>query len=220
MIEDEKYIAKAVEEVLKKSHYLVDLVYDGETGLDFVTAEIYDAIILDIMLPKRDGLSILKEVRSLGIETPILLLTARGETEDKVNGLNLGADDYLAKPFHTEELIARLKAICRRKSNMDYGGAISFANIRILPQQLKLECDECEIKLTLKEMQMIELLMNNVGRTVSKGTFIEKIWGYDSEVEDNHVEVHMSSLRKKIATINTNVRISTIRGMGYTLTDE
>jgi DNA-binding response OmpR family regulator len=217
MIEDEKYIARAVAEVLKKSHYTVDLAYDGEYGLECSTMEIYDAVILDIMLPKRDGLSVLREMRKQGIKTPVLLLTARGEVEDRVQGLDLGADDYLAKPFHTDELLARLRAICRRKVNEDYDGLISFSDIKLSPHTLMLKYDGGEVSLTLKETQILEILMNNVNRIVTKGSIIEKVWGYDTDVEDNHVESHISLLRKKMSGAGTAARIRTIRGAGYTL---
>jgi DNA-binding response OmpR family regulator len=217
MIEDEKYIVRAVAEVLKKSHYTVDPAYDGEYGLECAMAEIYDAVILDIMLPKRDGLSVLREMRKQGIVTPVLLLTARGEVEDRVQGLNLGADDYLAKPFHTDELLARLRAICRRKGREDYDGLISFADVKLSPHTLMLIYDGGEVKLTLKETQILEIFMNNVNRIVTKDAIIEKVWGYDADVEDNHVESHISLLRKKMSGAGVAARIRTIRGAGYTL---
>lgn len=220
IIEDEAYIARAVAEVLKKNNYLADLAFDGEEGLDYALSDIYDIIILDIMLPKRDGLSILKEVRNQGIETPIILLTARGQLEDKVKGLNLGADDYLAKPFHTDELLARLLALSRRKPKLEVDGTFSVYDLTLAPNTLALTCNGNSILLTLKEAQLLELLIRNKNQVVSKDTFIEKVWGYDTNAEDNHVETHISLLRKKLAKTSSAAVIRTIRGLGYTLAEK
>jgi DNA-binding response OmpR family regulator len=218
MVEDEKYMAKAIAEVLKKNHYTVDLAHDGEYGLDCAVSGIYDVIILDIMLPKIDGLTVLREIRKSGIEAPILLLTAKGEIGDKVQGLDFGADDYLAKPFHTDELLARLRALGRRKSEMNQGGALQFEGIDLAMHTLTLKCGKREAKLTLKEAQLLELLINRKNTVISKGAIIEKIWGYDSDAEDNHVEAQISFLRKKLTQVRAEVFIRTIRGAGYTLT--
>ncbi|MGF7143341.1 DNA-binding response OmpR family regulator [Anaerotaenia torta] len=217
MVEDEKYIAKAVAEVLKKNHYAVDLAHDGQYGLDCALSNIYDIIILDIMLPERDGLSILKEIRRNRIETPVILLTARGQLEDKVQGLDLGADDYLAKPFHTDELLARLRALGRRKTRLLNDGTLTFGDLQLLPHALMLKCSGSETRLTLKETQLLELLIDHKNRIISKDTIIEKIWGYDTEAVDNHVEAHISLLRKKLAEVRSGTMIRTIRGAGYTL---
>ncbi|EHL08453.1 putative response regulator ArlR [Desulfitobacterium hafniense DP7] len=217
MIEDEKYMARAVAEVLKKNRYTVDLVHNGQFGLDCALSNIYDIIILDIMLPERDGLSILKEVRRNRIETPVILLTARGQLEDKVRGLDLGADDYLAKPFHTDELLARLRALGRRPPALLNEGALSFADLQLLPHALMLKSNGQEIKLTLKEAQLLELLINHKNMIVSKDAIIEKIWGHDTDAADNHVEAHISLLRKKLSEIHSGSMIRTIRGAGYTL---
>ncbi len=220
MVEDEKYMAKAVAEVLKKNRYTVDLAHDGEYGLDCAATGIYDIIILDIMLPKLDGLSVLKEIRSSGIETPVILLTARGQIADKVQGLDYGADDYLAKPFHTDELLARMRALGRRTPKLNIDGLLTFANITLNPYSLMLECDGEEIKLTLKESQLLEILIKNNNLVVSKETFIEIIWGYDTNAEDNYVETHISLLRKKLSRLKTRVIVRTVRGLGYTLVEE
>ncbi len=217
MVEDEKYIAKAVAEVLKKNHYTVDLAHDGQYGLDCALSNIYDIIILDIMLPERDGLSILKEVRRNRIETPVILLTARGQLEDKVKGLDLGADDYLAKPFHTDELLARLRALGRRKSKLLNDGTLIFGDLQLLPHVLMLKCNGSESKLTLKESQLLELLIDHKNRIISKDFIIEKIWGYETDAMDNHVEAHISLLRKKLLEVRSGTMIRTIRGAGYTL---
>jgi len=217
MVEDEKYMADAIAQVLKKNNYSVDLVYNGEDGLDYGLSGIYDIIILDIMLPKMDGISVLKKLRKNGIETPVILLTARGEVEDKVHGLDSGADDYLAKPFHIDELLARLRALGRRKTELINDGILKYEDIRLNPHVLQLECGSKRTVLTLKESQLLELLIKRNGMIVSKENIIEKLWGYDTDAEDNHVEIHMSLLRKKLAQLNSGVYIHTIRGAGYVL---
>lgn len=217
MVEDEKYMAEAVAQVLKKNNYSVDLEYNGEAGLDSGLSGIYDIIILDIMLPKIDGMSILKELRRNGIETPVILLTARGETEDKVRGLDNGADDYLAKPFHTDELLARLRALGRRKAELLSDGKLKYGDIELNPLTLQLGCGGKEIKLTLKESQLLELMIKRNTMIISKEIMIEKLWGYDTDAEENRVEIHVSLLRKKMAQLESNVSICTIRGAGYVL---
>lgn len=217
LVEDEKYIARAVAEVLKKNNYTVDLAHDGEYGLDCALSGIYDIIILDIMLPQIDGLSILKEIRGNGIATPIILLTARGEIKDKVQGLDLGADDYLAKPFHTDELLARLRALGRRNTVLANDGNLTFGDITLSPHSLTLSKNGNEIKLQLKEAQLMELLIKNKNTIVTKESIIEKIWGYDGDASDNHVEVYISFLRKKLSKLQAACIIQTIRGAGYVL---
>lgn len=217
MVEDEKYMAEAVAQVLKKNNYSVDLEYNGEAGLDYGLSGIYDIIILDIMLPKMDGISILKELRRSGIETPVILLTARGETEDKVRGLDSGADDYLAKPFHTDELLARLRALGRRKSELINEGILKYGDIELNPLTLLLGCKGKEIKLTLKESQLLELLIKRNTMIISKEIIIERLWGYDTDAESNRVEIHVSLLRKKLFQLKSDVSIGTIRGAGYVL---
>jgi DNA-binding response OmpR family regulator len=193
------------------------LAHDGEFGLDCALSGIYDIIILDIMLPKIDGFSILKEVRRKGIVTPIILLTARGEIKDKVQGLDLGADDYLAKPFHTDELLARLRALGRRNTVLAFNGNLNFGDISLSPHTLLLSKNGKEVKLKLKEAQLMELLIKNKNMIVYKESIIEKIWGYDEDVTDNHVEVYISMLRKKLSQLSSGCVIQTIRGIGYVL---
>lgn len=220
MVEDEKYMARAVAEVLKKNHYTVDLAHDGNFGLDCALSGIYDIIILDIMLPKLDGLSVLKEIRKAGVEAHVILLTARGGIEDKVRGLDYGADDYLAKPFHTDELLARLRALSRRNSELAHDGLLNYADISLAPHSLVLSRNGIETKLKLKEAQLLELLIKNKNRIVSKKNIIEKIWGYEADADDNHVESHISLLRKKLSSLSTECNIQTIRGVGYTLSEK
>jgi len=220
MVEDEVYIAEAIAQVLKKHHYAVDLAYDGEYGLDCALSGIYDFILLDIMLPKKDGLSVLQEIRRSGVESPVILLTARGELEDRVYGLDCGADDYLAKPFHAEELLARLRALGRRRAEWIPDGILEIGNLSFDPHSLSLRCSSYASKLTLKEAQLFELLIQRKNTIVSKEVIIEKLWGYDTDADSSHVENHISLLRKKLNQIQSQVAIRTIRGAGYTLSEE
>lgn len=217
IVEDEIHLAEAVSQILSKNHYTVDRVHDGESGLDNALTGIYDMIVLDIMLPKLDGITLLKTIRSQGISTPVLLLTARGEISDKVKGLDSGADDYLAKPFASEELMARIRALSRRKGEILFDGALKFGDIELNTSSLKLSHGSKEVKLTLKESELLEFLMMRKNMASSKELIIEKIWGFDSEVEHNHVEVYISFLRKKLAFLESKVTINTVRGVGYVL---
>ena len=217
MVEDEKYTARAVAEILKKNNYTVDLVFDGENGSDYALSNIYDIIILDIMLPKKDGLTVLKEIRASNIDVPVILLTAKSQIEDKVKGLDLGADDYLPKPYHTEELLARLRALNRRKPEFLDDGILKYGDIELSPNKLVLSRGKKQITLKPKEAQILELIMNNKNQILSKNTIIERVWGYDTDAEDNYVETHISRLRKTIESMKSNVEIRTVRGVGYTL---
>ena len=218
LVEDEIYIARPIEQLLKKNHYSVDIAYDGEHGLDCGFTGIYDIIILDILMPKMDGIEMLKNLRGNGITTPVLLLTAKDRTSDKVFGLDSGADDYLAKPFENEELLARLRALGRRKDSLIVDGILSYGNITLNPHSLTLSCKDITTNLSLKESGLLEMLMQSGSMPVSKERFIEKIWGYDSDAEHSHVEYHISLLRKKLAQTKTNVTIQVIRNVGYSLT--
>jgi two-component system response regulator ArlR len=217
MVEDEKNMAEAVAQVLKRNHYSVDLEYNGEDGLDCGLSGIYDIIILDIMLPKVDGISVLKELRRNGIETPVILLTAKGETDDKVMGLDSGADDYLTKPFQAEELLARLRALGRRKNELVNDGIFKYGDIELNPLNLCLSCRNEEFKLTLKECQLLEMLIKGKDIIISKDAIVEKLWGYETDAEYNNVEVYVSFLRKKLGNIKSGVSIQTVRGAGYVL---
>ena len=217
MVEDERDLAEAVKTVLQKNNYAVDLVFDGEYGLDCALTDIYDLIILDIMLPKMDGLRVLKGMRGAGIMAPVLMLTARGDIRDKVTGLDGGADDYLPKPFHMDELLARLRALGRRKSELQVDGVIQIGALCFNPGSLTLTCDGFEIGLTLKESQLLELLFERKGNYVSKDTIIEKVWSYDADVTDSHVESQVSLLRKKLVNAGGYLAIKSSRGVGYRL---
>lgn len=217
LVEDELPLSEALTQILKKNNFSVDAAGDGEAGLDNALSDIYDLIILDIMLPKMDGISVLKNLRKEGIATPVILLTAKGEISDKVKGLDSGADDYLAKPFATEELLARIRALSRRKGEILPDSTLKFGDIELNPTSLKLSKDSKEIKLILKESELMELLMLRKNAVTSKELIIEKLWGFDSDAEHNNVEVYISFLRKKLAFLNSEVSINTVRGVGYSL---
>lgn len=217
MVEDERDLAEAVTVVLAKNNISSDNAYDGAYGLDCALSGVYDIIVLDIMLPKMDGLHVLKELRNAGNHTPVLMLTARGDTKDKVLGLDSGADDYLPKPFHMDELLARLRALGRRKGELHVNGIIPIGAARFNPQSLTLEYGGHEVRLTLKESQLLELLYAHGGSFVSKDIIIEKLWSYDADVSDSHVESQVSLLRKKLAAAGGEVTIRASRGVGYRL---
>jgi len=217
IVEDEPHLAEALTHILKKNNYTVDTVHDGCSGLDNAVSGIYDLILLDIMLPGMDGIRVLKSIREEGLSTPVILLTAKGEISDKVKGLDSGADDYLAKPFATEELLARIRAASRRKGEILPDQALKYGDIELNPSTLKLSSGNREIKLILKESELLEFLIIRKNAVTSKELVIEKLWGYDSDVEHNNVEVYVSFLRKKLAYLGSAVIISTVRGVGYVL---
>lgn len=218
VIEDEVHLAEALVQLLKKNNYTVDNVYDGEDGLDFAMSNIYDVIVLDLMLPKMDGITVMKQLRRNGNDTPVIMLTAKSEISDKVKGLDSGADDYLAKPFNTDELLARIRALGRRRGETaQTSNALSFGDIELDTSTLTLTSREKEINLTLKESELLEYLMRNKNAVLSKEMIIEKLWGFDSEAEANHVEVYISFIRKKLKYVCSSVQIVTVRGVGYSL---
>lgn len=217
IVEDEIYLAEALAQILKKNNYIVDTAEDGSTGLDNALSGIYDLIILDIMLPEIDGISVLKKLREEGISTPVILLTAKGQTSDKVKGLDSGADDYLPKPFEIEELLARIRAAIRRRGEVQPDTNLKYGDIELNTSTLKLYKGAKEIKLVLKESQLLEFLILRKTSVTSKELVIEKLWGFDSEAEHNNVEVYISFLRKKLSSLNSSVIINTVRGVGYVL---
>ncbi|WP_410770338.1 response regulator transcription factor [Fontibacillus sp. BL9] len=217
IVEDEVHLAEALTQILKKNNYSVDTVHDGRSGLDNALSGIYDLLLLDIMLPEMDGITLLKTIRSEGIATPVIMLTAKGEISDKISGLDYGADDYVAKPFSTGELLARIRAALRRKGEVVPDDSLKFGDIELNTSTLKLSCNGKELKLILKESELLELLMTRKQAVTSKEQIIEKLWGFDSEAEYNNVEVYISFLRKKLAFLNASVKIHTIRGVGYVL---
>ncbi len=220
IVEDEHDLAEAVKNKLKREGYFADTAFDGNTALDKIFNNPYDLIILDVMLPKRNGFEILSEIRSAGINSAVIMLTARGSEEDKLNGFNNGADDYLTKPFLMSELLARVKALLRRVKNPLMTENYHFSNLTLLTASHELSCGDSKISLCKKEFQMLEIFMVNKKHIISKEYFIEKIWGYDTDAEYNLVEVYVSFLRKKLNAIGASVSIKAVRGTGYMLTDE
>ena len=211
-VEDEKYLAEAVIHLLKKEKIAVDWVADGEEGLDLALKPNYDAIVLDIMLPKLSGLEILKIIRERGIKTPVIVLSALNEVEDKINGLEMGADDYLAKPFKTAELIARLNALVRRPPLMD-AKVLNFEDLKFDLTNRTLN----GVELTDKEAGIFEMLIETPGSAVTKEQILAHVWGNESEFEENYVEVYISYLRKKLKSLKSRAEIKTIRNLGYKL---
>lgn len=216
LAEDEVELSKALCAIFKHNNYSVDAVYNGNDAYDWALAGNYDGIILDIMMPGIDGLTVLKKLRSEGITSPVLFLTAKSELEDKIAGLDAGADDYLSKPFQIEELLARIRAMTRRKTDF-VPGVLSFGNISLDRATYNLSCGDNSVKLGNKEFQMMEMLLSGPDRVIPTEYFMEKIWGFDSEAEINVVWVYISYLRKKITSIGANVEIKASRGVGYTL---
>lgn len=218
LIEDEEYLSAAICKMLKAENMIADPVYDGEEGLDYAYDELYDAIILDVMLPGMDGFEILKEIRKDGIKTPVLMLTARAELEDRLTGLESGADYYLTKPFEKEELIACLHVITRRKKEAVIQ-KISFGDLFLSDKDTKLVCSRqnTDIRLSTKEYQLMEFFLMNPGRLLSKELIEDRVWGIDSETEYNCLEVYISFLRKKLSFLKSNVIIKNTRGIGYSL---
>lgn len=217
LIEDEVRLAEAVKHILESNRYVVDVCHDGETGLDYALSDVYELIILDIMLPKLDGFSVLKAIREDGQNVPVLLLSAKSETSDKVEGLDYGADDYLTKPFDTDELLARIRAMTRRKGDVKDVEHLAFGDIELDVMDLTLYCGDRSIPITLKEKEILELFINRKGLVTSKEYMIEKLWGFDSVAEDNHVEVYISFIRKKLKYLKSKTQIKTLRGVGYKL---
>ncbi|MEK3900250.1 MULTISPECIES: response regulator transcription factor [unclassified Paenibacillus] len=217
IVEDEIHLAEALTQILKKHHYSVDAVHDGRSGLDYAQSGIYDLLLLDIMMPELDGISVLKELRKDGFSTPVIMLTAKGEINDMVTGLDYGADDYIAKPFASEELLARIRAALRRKGEVIPDDALKFGDLELNTANPKLTVKGKEMKLNLKETELLELLILRKQAVTSKEQIIEKLWGFDSDAEHNNVEVYISFLRKKLTFLSSEVRISTIRGVGYVL---
>ncbi len=218
LAEDEKELSKALCAILKHNNYSVDAVYDGQDALDYGLDENYDGIILDLMMPKKNGLQVLEELRKAGVSTPVLILTAKSQIEDKIAGLDKGADDYLTKPFATGELLARIRAMTRRKSEFT-PNLMTFGNLSLNRETFELSTPTGSVRLGNKEFQMLELLMDNPGRLISTEQFMERIWGYETEAEINVVWVYISYIRKKLTSLGANVEIKATRGVGYSLTE-
>lgn len=216
LAEDEKSLSKAIITILQKNNYSADAVYDGEEALDYLSSGNYDGVILDIMMPKLDGISVLKKLREQGNTIPVLMLTAKSEVDDKVLGLDSGANDYLTKPFNTKELLARIRAMTRNQ-NEQMDSKMKFGNIVLDRSTFELSSPSGNFRLANKEFQMMEMLMINPRCLISAERFLEKVWGYDSEVEINVVWVYISYLRKKLTALHADIQIKVQRNAGYSL---
>ena len=216
--EDEKALSKALVTILERNNYSVDPVYDGQSALEFIETGNYDGAILDIMMPVLDGIEVLKKIRSQGNLIPVLLLTAKSEIDDKVLGLDSGANDYLTKPFNSRELLARIRAMTRVQAAQT-NSKLSMGNVILDRATFELSTPTGSFRLANKEFQMIELLMSNPRVLISSEKFMEKIWGFDSEAEINVVWVYISYLRKKLSALNADIQIRAVRNAGYLLED-
>ena len=218
IVEDDVRLAQAVGKILEENNYQVDLVHDGQTGFDYGVSGIYDVIILDVMLPKMSGFDVARELRRKNVETPVLMLTARGAIPDKIEGLDSGADDYMTKPFSPAELLAHLRALTRRQGQVIFE-TLEFGDLNLNLESHDLACGSKSINLSFKEFSLMNILMANKGQTVSKELLIEKVWGIESSAVDNNVEAYISFLRKKLKFLGSSVQIETLRKVGYRLAD-
>ena len=216
LAEDEPGLSRALTAILQHSDYEVDTALDGLTALENLLTNDYDAAILDIMMPKKDGIMVLKELRSRGSKIPVLILTAKSEVDDKVLGLDSGANDYLPKPFHSRELLARIRAMTRAQSSQT-SSVLQMGNITLDQRTYELSSPTGSFRLANREFQILELLMQNPGNLISAERLMEKIWGYDSETEISVVWVYISYLRKKLSALGANIQIRATRNVGYCL---
>ena len=213
--EDERSLSRAITHILEKNCYSVDAVYDGQTALEYLENGDYDGVILDIMMPKADGIFVLRTIRAKGNPVPVLMLTAKSEIDDRVLGLDAGANDYLTKPFDTKELLARIRAMTRGNRAVD--ATLHFGNLTLNRTNFELNSPTGSFRLANKEYQMMELLMANARQLISSDQFLEKIWGLDSDMESSVVWVYISYLRKKLTALNADVSIRAVRNAGYVL---
>lgn len=218
LVEDEKRMAQALRAILQQEKYDVDHFADGWEGLLALETKTYDLAVLDVMLPGKNGFQIAQEARKKGVRTPILMLTAKSELDDKVMGLDCGADDYLTKPFMTREFLARLRALGRRNINTP-DGTLTFGDISLNKETSLLHCGDNSVRLSEKELRILEYLIANQGQILSREQLAVKIWGYNSDTEYNNVEVYMSFVRKKLNFVNAKTEIKAVRGIGYELRD-
>ena len=214
--EDDRDISKAVQTLLERSGYSVDAVYNGQDALDYIEQADYDGVILDWMMPKKTGIEVVAWMRGKGISTPVLMLTARDAIEDRVEGLDTGADDYLPKPFAASELLARIRAMLRRKVDYQHD-VIKYADIELDKSAMTITCGKKSVSLNNKAFQLIEMLVEHPGAVLSIDQIMERIWGWDSDAEVNVVWVNISTLRKKLTEIGAHLKIKAIRGIGYSL---
>ena len=215
LIEDEKRLADALEYMLKKNHFVVDVAFDGISGQDMAESGIYDLIVLDRMLPGKEGVEVLRQLRAGGNHVPVIFLTAKDSIESRVEGLDAGADDYLIKPFSTKELMARIRALARRRETPFVGKAVALGGLSAQPQKLEAVVAGQVIRLSVKEMQLLELLLRNAGQVLTKEQIFDRVWGFNSDADLSSVELYIHYLRKKIPSRKAGVEIKTVRGVGY-----
>ena len=217
IVEDEVRLAETLRDLLDTEHYAADVCHDGESGLDNALSDIYDLVILDVMLPKKDGFSVLRALRQEWKTVPVLMLSARSELSDRVEGLDCGADYYLTKPFEPKELLACIRALTRRQPELRPTDTLSCGDLTLEKNSFSLSCGGRSVRLSHKEYDMMELFMLNQKLVITKENLLLKIWGYESDAEDNNVEVYVSFLRKKLEHLHSQVKIKTIRMVGYCL---
>ena len=215
IVEDEILLANSLKTLLEKKGFTVEVAYDGETGKDYAETGVYDLLILDVMMPKLNGYDLARQVRAERCATPILMLTAKGELEDRIEGLNAGADYYLTKPFDTRELLACINALLRRQG--DQVDELRFGNTALDLASGMLVCGAERVRLSAKEFDIMRFLLQSKGNNLSKEVLLARVWGFDSNAVENHVEVYVGFLRKKLASIGSNVRIEAVRRLGYHL---
>lgn len=220
IIEDEYSLADAVAETLKNENFNVTIKTNGEDGEDEALTENYDLILLDVMLPKKNGFEILNYLRQEKIKTPVIMLTAKSEIEDKLNGLENGADDYITKPFSMRELMARVKAVLKRTNNIEDTNCLEFGDLALDVRNAKLKCNDNEIQISGKELELLEQFLLNKNQVLSRENLVERIWGYESDAEYNNVEVYITFIRRKLKVIESKVCIKAVRGVGYKLVVE
>ena len=220
IVEDEFSLADAIAETLKREKFEVNIITDGEEGEYEATSGVYDLILLDVMLPKKNGFEILKTIKEEKVDAPVIMLTAKSELQDKLKGLENGADDYITKPFHMKELVARIKTVLKRTAKVEDTNYLEYRDLKLDKKNGELISNENSVSISGKELNLIEILLINKNQVVSREQLASKIWGYESEAEYNNVEVYMSLLRRKLKTLKTNIKIKAIRGIGYRLEEE
>ena len=221
IVEDEVRLADTLRQLLNRQGYTADVYYDGVSGLDNATTGIYDLMVLDVMLPGMNGFQVVKKLREAGVATPVLMLTAKSDVGDRIHGLDCGADYYLTKPFEPEELLACVRTLLRRSGGqLQESDTLTWGDLSLERTTFTLSCAEREVRLSRREYDLMELLMRNGNQVVTKEQMLIKVWGYDSQAEDNNVEVYISFLRRKLTHLHSAVKIKTLRMLGYCLTQE
>lgn len=221
IVEDEVRLADTLRQLLNRQGYTADVYYDGVSGLDNATTGIYDLMVLDVMLPGMNGFQVVKKLREAGVTTPVLMLTAKSDVSDRIHGLDCGADYYLTKPFEPEELLACVRTLLRRSGGqLQESDTLTWGDLSLERATFSLSCAERAVRLSRREYDLMELLMRNGNQVVTKEQMLVKVWGYDSQAEDNNVEVYISFLRRKLNHLHSTVKIKTLRMLGYCLTQE